>query len=270
MVFIMHFLQQWKLLACCLLSGLPGGGTTLKDNLSDVADVISKTHSYRSKIGEKMSQSLLSQVLQVGTGTAFILFPLIFVFAFAVHPQLLRPRLLPSERIIRRARGNKLLQFGHALVLLCTVLLIVAAAYFATILSQGSAAWLGLIGAALAVPGAILLAADKGALCLTMSALDTVPEEKFSAMMPGLLAIFEKKGWMKLILGLPLLPVGFAIQAAGLLQAHALPGWQSGLFLVGVLLVATPDGLEIINLSASIMMAVALIPYGIHLIAMEV
>ena len=217
-----------------------------------------------------MNHSLLSQVLQVGTGAAFILVPLIFVFAFAAHPRLLRPRLLPPEGIIRRARRNRLLQLGHALVLLCAALLIVVAAHFSTILSQGSAAWLGWIGAALAVLGAILLAADKGAFCLTMSALDTVPEEQFSAMMPGLLAIFAKKGWMKLIWGLVLLPAGFALQAAGLLQANALPGWQSGLFLVGVLFVATPDGLEIVNLSASILMAAALIPYGIHLISMVV
>ena len=213
-----------------------------------------------------MNQSLLSQVLQVGTGAAFILFPLIFVFAFSVHPKLLRPRLLQPEEIIRRARRNKLLQLGHGLVLLCTALLIVAAIHFLNILRQGSAAWAGLIGAVLAVLGAILLAADKGALCLTMSALDTLPEEKFSPMMPGLLAMFSKKGWMKLLWGILLLPVGFAILAIGLLQVNALPSWQSILLLVGVLLVGTPDGMEIINLSASILMAAAMIPYGIHLI----
>ena len=214
-----------------------------------------------------MNQSLISQIQQIGTGAAFILFPLIFIFAFSVHPGLLRPRLLKPEEIIRRARGNKLLQLAHSLVLLSTALLIVMANHFMKILGQGSAAWAGLIGAVLAVLGAILLAADKGALCLTMSALDTVPEEKFSAMMPGLLAMFSKKGWMILLWGMLLLPAGFAIQAVGLLQASALPPWQSTLFLIGVLLVGTPDGLEIINLSASILMAIALIPYGIQLIA---
>ena len=214
-----------------------------------------------------MNQSLLSQVLQIGTGAAFILFPLIFVFAFSAHPGLLRPRLLKPEEIIRRARRNKWLQIGHSLVLLCTALLIVAATHFLTILSQGSAAWVGLIGGVLAVLGTVILAADKGAFCLTMSALDTIPEEEFSAMVPGLLAIFSKKGWMKLVWGIVLLPVGFAIQAVGLLQVNALPRWESILFLIGVLLVGVPDGMEIINLSASILMAVAMIPYGIHLIA---
>jgi hypothetical protein len=213
-----------------------------------------------------VNQNLLSQVEQIGTGAAFILFPLIFIFAFAAHPGLLRPRLLQPEAIIQRARRNKLLQLAHGLVLLSTTLLIVMAIHFMKILSQGSAAWTGLVGAALAILGAILLAADKGALCLTMSALDTLPEEKFSAMSPGLLAMFSKKGWMILLWGLLLLPLGFAVQSAGLLQTNALPRWQSSLFLIGVLLVGTPDGLEIINLSASMLMATALIPYGIQLI----
>jgi hypothetical protein len=72
---------------------------------------------------------------------------------------------------------------------------------------------------------------------------------------------------MKLVYGIVLLPVGFAIQAIGLLQVDALPRWQSALFLIGVLLVATPDGMEIINLSASLLMAIAMVPYGIQLIA---
>ncbi len=213
-----------------------------------------------------MNQISLSQVIQVSTGAVFILFPLVFVFAFSTHPGLLRPRLLKPEEIIRRARGSKLLHLGHSLVLLCTVLLVAAAAYFASILSNGSAAWAGLIGAVVAVLGAVLLAADKGAFCLTMSALDTVPDEEFSAMMPGLMAIFSKKGWMKLLWGIVLLPAGFAIQAIALLTTHTLSPWQSLLFLSGVLLVGTPDGLEIINLSASVMMAIALVPYGIQII----
>jgi len=215
-----------------------------------------------------MDQDVLSRVLQFGTGAAFILFPLIFIFAFSVHPGLLRPRLLQPEEIIRRARRSEVLQLAHGLVLLCTALLIVTAIHFMEILRHGSAAWAGWVGAALAVLGAILLAADKGALCLTMSALDTVPDEEFSAMMPGLLAMFSKKGWMVLLWGILLLPAGFAIQAAGLLQANALPRWQSALFLIGVLFVGTPDGMEIVNLSASILMAAAMIPYGIHLIAL--
>ena len=213
-----------------------------------------------------MDQNLLPQVLQIGTGAAFIIFPLIFIFAFSVHPGLLKPRALQAEAIIRRARRNKALQFGHALVLLCTGLLVVVAIHFMNALSHERGAWAGLVGAILAVLGAIILAADKGALCLTMSALDTLPDEEFSAMMPGLLAMFSKKGWMILLWGIILLPLGFAIQAIGLLQGNTIPHWQTTLFLIGVMLVSTPDGMEIINLSASILMGIAMIPYGVHLI----
>jgi len=214
-----------------------------------------------------MNHSLFSQVVQIGIGAAFILFPLIFVFAFSAHPGILKPRMLPPEGIIRRARRNKMLHFGHGLVLLCTGLLVVAAVQFMLALSGGKGAWAGLVGGALAILGALLLAADKGAFCLTMSALDTISDEDFAAMMPGLLAIFNKKGWMVLLWGMALLPLGFAIQAIGLLQGHVIPAWQSILFIIGVTFVAVPDGMEIINMSASVLMAVAMIPYGIQLIS---
>ena len=52
------------------------------------------------------------------------------------------------------------------------------------------------------------------------------------------MAMFAKEGWLALIWGILLLPVGFVIQAIALLKSHALPRWQSILFLIGVLLVA--------------------------------
>ena len=41
------------------------------------------------------SSKRLDEVKWIGTGLAFILFPLIFVFAFAVHPGLL-PKFRPN------------------------------------------------------------------------------------------------------------------------------------------------------------------------------
>ena len=210
-----------------------------------------------------------NQVLKDGkrmaTGLAIILFPLIFVFAFAVHPGLLHPHVLGPQELIQRAHQNELLQFGHLLVTLVTMLLIVATLHFMTLLEK-SAAWAGTIGGMLAIFGAVILAVDKGALCLTMSALDRLPEAQFSQMLPGLLAMFSKQGWLVILWGIVLLPIGFAIQALALIRTRALPRWQGILFLIGVLFVGTPDGVEIVNLSASILMAVSLIPYGVVLI----
>jgi hypothetical protein len=215
----------------------------------------------------QMNENKLNQVKQIGIGLAFIIFPMLFVFAFGVHPGLLQPHLLGPEELILRAHGDGLLQFGHVLVTLNTVLLIVVALHFMKLLERSSGAWAGFIGAALAILGAIILAADKGALCLTMSAFDTLPEKAFAQIMPGLLAMFTKQGWLVLLWGMVFLPIGFAIQSIALLRTNTFPRWQSVLFLLGVLLVATPDGLEIINLSASILMTIALIPYGIRIIA---
>jgi hypothetical protein len=210
--------------------------------------------------------TFLNQIKQIGVGLAFIIFPMLFIFAFAVHPGLLQPHLLDPEGIILRAHGNGLLQFGHVLVTLNTALLIVAALHFMKLLDRSSGAWAGFIGAAIAILGALILAADKGALCLTMSAFDTLPENVFAQIIPGVLAMFTKQGWLVLLWGILLLPLGFAIQAIALLKSNTFPRWQSILFLIGVLLVGTPDGFEIINLSASILMAIGLIPYGIKII----
>ena len=211
--------------------------------------------------------TILNQIKKIGVGLAFIIFPMLFIFAFAVHPGLLQPHLLSPEEIILRAHGNELLQLGHVLVTLSTTLLIVVALQFMKLLDRSSGAWAGFIGAAIAILGAIILATDKGALCLTMSAFDTLPEKVFEQIMPGVLAMFTKRGWLVLLWGILLLPIGFAIQAIGLLATGTIPAWQSLLFLIGVLLVSIPDGLEIINLSASILMAIAFVPYGIQIIA---
>lgn len=202
----------------------------------------------------------------IGTGMSFILFPLIFIFAFSGHPNLFNPSFLGPTELIQRAHNNFLLHFGHALVTLSTGLLVVVAIHFISILKETTHEWFGFIGGVIAILGALILAVDKGALCLTMSAIDTLPESEFVNMIPGLLAMFEKKGWLILINGLVLLPIGFIIQVIGLLITKRLITWQSILFLIGVTFIGTPDGVEIINLTAAILMAIACIPYGINLI----
>jgi hypothetical protein len=216
------------------------------------------------------SRKVVDLIKKNGTGIAIILFPLVFAFAFAVHPGLASPHLLNPLELIFRAHQNPVLQFGHVLVTLNTALLVVVALHFLKLLDRNSSALAGFIGASLAILGAIFLAADKGAFCLTMSAFDTLSPNEFTQILPGVLAIFNKEGWMVLTWGMVFLPVGFGIQAIAMIKARALPYWQSIMFLIGVVFIATPDGLEIINLFASILMAIALVPYGIRLLAKKV
>lgn len=211
----------------------------------------------------------LESFKRFGTGLSFIVFPLVLVFAFSVHPGLLHPHFLSPAELIARAQRATLLQFGHALVTLNTALLVVVAMHFIKVLARSSSAWAGFIGGALAVVGALCLAADKGALCLTMSSFDGLTDPEFSGMMPGLLAMFSLRGWLVLLWGILLLPIGFGIQALALLKSNTIPRWVALLFLVGVLLISVPDGVELVNLTASILLSIAFVPYGIRLIQLR-
>jgi hypothetical protein len=220
------------------------------------------------KTASTFSSTRLNDVKRIGTGLAFILFPLLFVFAFAVHPGLLNPHKLSDVELILRAHHNALLAFGHVLVLFDAAILIVVTIGLMRILDRTSAAWLGFIGAALTVLGAIALGAEKGAECLTISALDTLPENQFTQMIPGLVAVFSHQGWMILVMGVVLLAVGLTIQAIGLLITNVVPRWQSAL-LLGVWLMGFPDGWEIVALIGSVLLAVALIPIGIRIMRLK-
>jgi hypothetical protein len=210
--------------------------------------------------------SNLDSIKRIGTGLAFILFPLLFIAGFALHPDLLSPQVLSPKELVLRARHADLMHLGHVLDTFGTVFLVVITLHFMKLRDRGSVAWAGLIGAALVIWGVMMLAALKGALCLTMSAIDTVPDQEFAQMMPGLLAMFSRKGWMVLLWGIAFLPIGFAIQVIPLVKTSVIPRWQGILFLIGMFLLATPDGVEIVSLTASILMAVALVPYGIQTI----
>jgi len=208
----------------------------------------------------------LEGVKRVGTGLAFVLFPLLFVFAFAVHPGLLNPHQLSPEEVILRAYQNPLLAFGHVLVLFDAAILVVVTLRFMKLLESSSLAWTGLVGAALNVLGTILLGAEKGAESLTISALNSLPPNQFAQMMPGLVAIFSHEGWMFLVDGVVLIAVGFSIQAIGMLKTNVIPRWQSALLLMSIWMLGWPDGEEIIALTGSILLSVALVPYGIQII----
>lgn len=242
-------------------------GNWLQRRVSEEGPIMDVMEISGADVGTVVDGSGIERATRVGVGVCFIVFPLIWVFAFAVHPDLLDLRILSAEELIARAHGDALLQFAHALVTLNTAVLVVLTLHFKRLLDRTPYAAAGLFGASLAVVGACMLAADKGALCLTMSALDTLPESEFAQLMPGLMAIFSFKGWMVLVWGLVLMPIGVAIQTIAMMRAGALPQWQLRLLLAGVLFIGFPDGAEIINLTAALLMASAMVPYGIQLLS---
>lgn len=209
--------------------------------------------------------TVLSIAKRYGTALAFILYPFLAGFAFAVHPELLNPRLSHDiQAKIMGFHGNTLLHFGHVLMIIAVPLLIVIAVHFMNVLEQKSG-WWGFVGGILVVVGAVVLALDKAALCLVPSALDTLHEAEFRAMIPGIQAMFQYRGWLWLLRLLPLLPVGFIIQTIGLVRSNLLPRWQSIPLLVGSVLMANPD-IDLIGLSATFILGIGFIPYAISLL----
>lgn len=101
--------------------------------------------------------SKIDNTKRIGVGLSFILFPLIFVFAFAGHPNLLNPHFLGPAELIQRAHNDSLLHFGHALVTLCTGLLVVVAIHFMNTLKKTQTEWFGFIGGVIAILGALML-----------------------------------------------------------------------------------------------------------------
>jgi len=207
----------------------------------------------------------LARIKQIGVGLAFLLYPFFAGIAFAVHPNLLSLGISHDvHEKIAEFHGNSLLHFGHVLMLLGAPLLIVVAVHLMNLMEK-KAAWWGFVGGVLAVFGAVILATDKGALCLVTSAFDTLPEADFRSLMPGIAAMFQYQGWLWLLWLLPILPLGFMLQTIGLVRSNLIPRGQSIPMLIGSILMANPD-IDLIGLVATIFLAIGFFPYAFQLL----
>ena len=119
--------------------------------------------------------------------------------------------------------------------------------------------WGGIIG----IFGAFILAVDKGALCLVMSAFDTIPEPQFQGLIPYLDVIVQKAGLLWIVYFLPLLPLGAVIQTIGLMKEKVVQKWQGILIIIGLLLLNNPE-IELISTVGSVLMSIGYISWGIR------
>ena len=212
-----------------------------------------------------LTNQILNKVKQTGVSLSLFLYPLFAGFAFAVHPNLLSLEIgYEVQKKIDEFHGNTLLHFGHFLMLLGALLLIVIALHFMNKM-ENSKPWLGWIGGVLAIFGAVILAVDKSALCLVPSALDMLPEAQFQQMQPGIEAIFHYQGWLWVLNLLPILPVGFILQGIGLVSSKVIDRKMAVPILIGSILMANPD-IDIIGLVATAFLAVGFYPYAIQLV----
>jgi hypothetical protein len=210
-----------------------------------------------------MTKHQLAFIKRAGTALSIILFPVMLLVGFVLHPNL--PSIETVTEPLEWAaewRGNFLFHIGHLLVLFAVPLIIVSSIHFMSLLN-GRGAWYGFIGCVLAVFGAFMLAVDKGALTLGLTAFQTIPNEQFSSIYPALQVLLDKAGWLWILWFLLLLPLGFIIQLVGLLKESLIPLWQGIITITGTLLLVNPD-IEIISAIGAALICVGLIPVGMR------
>jgi hypothetical protein len=205
----------------------------------------------------------IEKIKQKGFGLSIILFPLMLFIGFVTHPNLLLMESLHTvEQLVSRFHNNPMYHYGHLIVTFAVPLMIV---YFTGTLNllQGKGKKYGFWGGIIGVFGAFILAVDKGALCLTMSAFDTLPEDQFADFTPYLQVIVSKKGLLFIVWLLVALVFGGVLQAIGLMKENIIKKWQGILIIVGLLMLLNPD-IELISSIGSALMCIAYIPWGIN------
>jgi Domain of unknown function (DUF4386) len=203
---------------------------------------------------------------RIGTGSCFILVPLILIFGFGAHPNLtdLGPPGSNVERWVGEFHGNELWRLAHVAVMWATIPIAVLFLEWMRLLRE-KAPLLSLVAGAMGIVGSFMLAADKGALALVPTAFDTLPEEQFRQMLPGLQAMIEYKGYLWMAQLYLLIPAGLFLMGIALAWTDAVPRWQGAAVVLGGLLLFNPD-VDLISLIASIVLGVGLVPMGVSIL----
>lgn len=206
---------------------------------------------------------------RVGTGLCFILVPVILILGFGAHPNLtdLKPPGSDVEKWVSEFHGNNMWRVGHIAVLWATIPMTVIFLAWMRLL-QGKAPALSFVAGALGIVGCFALAADKGALALVPTAFDTLPEEQFRQMLPGLQAMLQYQGHLWMVQLYVLIFVGFVLMGVALVRTKIVPRWQGIAVTLGGLLLFNPD-IDLISLIASMALGIGLIPRGYAMLRKE-
>jgi hypothetical protein len=194
-----------------------------------------------------------------------IAFPVMLLAGFVMHPNLLKLEALQTvEQLVGRFHNQPIFHIGHLIVMFAVPVIIISLISIMNVL-QGSGKRLGFWGGIIGLFGAFILAVDKGALCLVLSAFDTLPEDQFQEFVPFLIVIVNKAGLLWVVWLLPLLPVGAAIQAVGLFKERFISKWQTVCIITGLLLLNNPD-IELISATGALLMCAGYIPWGVKIL----
>jgi hypothetical protein len=207
----------------------------------------------------------IETIKKKGFATSLIAFPIMLLVGFLMHPNLLKLEALQTvEQLVGRFHNQTIFHIGHLIVMFAVPVIMIALISFMNVL-QGKGKRLGFWGGVIGLFGAFILAVDKGALCLVLSAFDTLPESQFREFVPFLNVIVNKAGLLWVVWLLPLLPIGAAIQAFGLMKERFIGKWQCICIVVGLLLLNNPD-IEFISSIGALLMCAGYIPWGVRIL----
>ena len=200
-----------------------------------------------------------------GFALSIIAFPVMLLTGFLMHPDLLKMEALQTvEQLVGRFHNQPVYHIGHFIVMFAVPVIIIGLSGIMNVL-QGEGRKPGFWGGIIAVFGAFILAVDKGALCLVLSAFDTLPEDQFQQFVPFLNVIVDKAGLLWVVWLLPLLPIGASIQAYGLMRERFISKWQGTCIITGLLLLNNPD-IEFMSSTGAILMCAGYIPWGVRIL----
>ncbi|HVN56980.1 MAG TPA: hypothetical protein VMT63_01660 [Bacteroidales bacterium] len=204
-------------------------------------------------------------IKKYGFAISIIAFPIMLLTGFLMHPDLLKLEALETVgQLVGRFHNHPMYHIGHFIVMFAVPVIMISLISFMNVL-QGTGRQLGFLGGIIGLFGAFILAVDKGALCLVLSAFDTLPETRFREFVPFLSVIVNKAGLLWVVWLLPLLPIGAAIQAFGLMKERFISRWQGICIVVGLLLLNNPD-IEFISSIGALLMCAGYIPWGVRIL----
>lgn len=208
-------------------------------------------------------KTFTEQVKIKGLAFSLMLFPMMLLAGFLMHPHLEQMKMIfTAQDLVERFRNNSYYHIGHLIVMFSVPFIIASMIGIMNRLQSSGKDW-GFWGCIIGVFGAFILAVDKGALCLVLSAFDTLPETDFIKITPFLQVIVDKAGLLKVCYLLPLLPIGAIIQGIGLIKEKCIKKWQGILMIVGLLLLNNPD-IELISTLGTLLMCFGYLPIGIR------
>lgn len=212
-----------------------------------------------------MKTMKIETIKKKGFAISVIAFPVMLLTGFLMHPNLLKLEALQTvEQLVGRFHNQPIYHIGHLIVMFTVPVIIIALVSIMNVL-QGKGKRLGFWGGIIGLFGAFILAVDKGALCLVLSAFDTLPEAKFREFVPFLSVIVNKTGLLWVVWMLPLLPIGNAIQVIGLMKEKFISKWQGVCIISGLLLLNNPD-IEFISSIGALLMCAGYIPWGVRIL----